>query len=101
MDTCFTCATSNNCIIQSQHGNRIGCSNWEPQLNVIFKTSNNHIDKKDKIINNLVNIIQKLEREGLDISADDIKTVWEAKTILGYSNPVIVEEGTGILLPRQ
>ena len=49
MDTCSTCAIYNNCIIQSQYGNRIGCSNWEPHLNLIFNPSNKHIDKKKKL----------------------------------------------------
>jgi len=101
MDTCSTCAIYNNCIIQSQYGNKIGCSNWEPHLNLIFNPSNKHTDKKDKIINNLVHIIQRIEREQIDnVTVDDIKTVWEAKTLLGYSHPVSIEEGTGMMLPK-
>jgi hypothetical protein len=49
MDSCSTCAIYNNCIIQSQYGNRIGCSNWEPHLNLIFNPSNDHIDKEKKL----------------------------------------------------
>jgi hypothetical protein len=50
MDTCSMCAISNNCIIQSQYGNRTRCSNWEPILNVIFEPSNKFINKEDNIV---------------------------------------------------
>jgi hypothetical protein len=80
MDTCFTCATSNNCIIQSQHGNRIGCSNWEPQLSeeyLIFKISGRYIlpcELKNGIGENNYKSLMKLIR-------NDIKLLKEYKII--------------------
>ncbi len=53
------------------------------------------------VIQNLVAIIQRLEREGVDLVVDDIKTVWKAKTILGYSHPDSIEEGTGTLVKKE
>lgn len=46
-------------------------------------------------IKNLVKIIQRLENEGSDLLIDDIKVVRQAKTLLGYANPISLEEGTG------
>lgn len=43
----------------------------------------------------LARIIQRLEREKVDLTVDDIKAVWKLKMLIGYSNPVSVEEGTG------
>ena len=51
-----------------------------------------------ELIKELVGIIQGWERKGLDISVDEIKTVWKAKTYLGYSHPINVENGTGKLI---
>ncbi len=56
------------------------------------------MDKAIQIITDLVHILQKIEREGYDLYPDEIKTVWQAKTFLGYSTPVSIEEGTGCLV---
>lgn len=55
-------------------------------------------NKSINLIADLVIIIQRLEREGVDLTVDDIITVWKAKTQLGYSNPISTEEGTGSLV---
>ena len=49
----------------------------------------------------LTRIIQRLEREGVDLAVDDIKMVWKAKYQLGYSCPVSVEEGTGGMVSKR
>lgn len=57
----------------------------------------------EKIVNlltDLVLIFQRLEREGVDLCVDDIKSIWKAKTFLGYSNPVSLDEGTGGLVRK-
>lgn len=54
-----------------------------------------------KIITNLVYVLQKIEREGYDLYSDEIKIVWQAKTFLGYSTPVSIEEGTGCLVREE
>lgn len=54
--------------------------------------------KEDVLIVELTKIIQRLEREGVDLAVDDIKTVWKAKIYLGYSTPVSTEEGTGTMV---
>lgn len=33
-------------------------------------------------------------------SENDIKTVWNAKALLGFSHPVSIEEGTGSMLNK-
>jgi hypothetical protein len=54
--------------------------------------------KTINLITDLTYIIQRLEREGVDLTVDDIKTVWKAKSFLGYSTPISTEEGTGSLV---
>lgn len=56
------------------------------------------MDKAIKIVTDLVYILQKIEREGYDLYPDEIRIIWDAKTFLGYSNPVSIEEGTGCLV---
>jgi hypothetical protein len=53
------------------------------------------------LIYDLTRIIQRIEKEGYDITCDDVQTVWRAKTKLGYSNPISIEQGTGTLLPKR
>ena len=48
----------------------------------------------------LARIIQRLEKEKVDLTVGDIKTVWELKTLLGYSFPESIEEGTGRLISK-
>ncbi len=95
MDSCFTCGNV-NCVDFVLQGNIIGCVNWISQTNL--SNPNHIINRKDKIINNLVYTIQRLEREKVDLTVDDIETVWNAKTLLGFSHPVSIEEGTGSML---
>lgn len=52
----------------------------------------------DKLITDLTRIIQRLEREGADLTVSDILSVWKAKSYLGYSTPESVEEGTGVMI---
>jgi hypothetical protein len=51
--------------------------------------------KGNELIAKLTHIIQRLEREGVDLTVNDIKTVWRAKKYLGYSTPETLEDGTG------
>jgi hypothetical protein len=60
----------------------------------------NLIEDNLNLIHDLTRIIQRIEKEGYDITSDDIQTVWKAKTKLGYSNPVSIEQGTGSMLPQ-
>lgn len=53
-----------------------------------------------KLITELTRIIQRIEKEGYDIAESDIRTVWKAKTKLGYTHPISIEEGTGSILPQ-
>lgn len=46
----------------------------------------------------LVRIIQRLEREGADLSIKEIKLILDIKTKLGYSIPISSEDGTGSLI---
>lgn len=48
----------------------------------------------------LTRIIQRLEIEKIDLTVDDIKTVWKSKIALGYSTPVSVDEGTGSMIGK-
>jgi len=98
MDSCFTCDDYNKCPFQAEYGNQIGCREWKPEENLDNKSIYNYTNKKDKLINNLVYIIQRLEREKADLTVNDILTVWSAKTLLGYSHPVSIEEGTGCMV---
>lgn len=45
-------------------------------------------------------IIQRLERENVDLTVDDIKTIWKLKIALGISTPISVEEGTGSMIMK-
>jgi len=54
--------------------------------------------KVSKVIVDLVRVIQRLEKEDVDLTVGDIQTVWRAKTILGYKTPDSVEEGTGRII---
>jgi len=49
----------------------------------------------------LVLIVQRLEREGIELDIDDIQAIRKAKTYLGYSNPVSLEMGTGSLVNKR
>lgn len=53
-----------------------------------------------KLITELTRIIQRIEKEGYNIAESDIRTVWQAKTKLGYTHPISIEEGTGSILPQ-
>lgn len=55
-------------------------------------------DEYENMAIDLARIIQRLEREQVDLTVDDIKAVWKLKTALGESIPVSVEEGTGSLI---
>jgi hypothetical protein len=50
---------------------------------------------EQELILKLTRIIQRLEHEGVDLTVEDIKTVWRAKIYLGYCTPESTEEGTG------
>lgn len=49
----------------------------------------------------LARIIQRLENEKIDLSVDDIKAVWNLKTMLGEVAPTSIEEGTGSLIIKE
>ena len=51
-----------------------------------------------EIIEDLVFVIQRLERKGADLTAYDINIARKAKQYLGYSVPESIEEGTGALI---
>jgi len=58
-------------------------------------------DKENfKLINDLARIIQRIEKEGYDITCNDIQVVWKAKTKLGYTHPISLMDGTGSMLPE-
>jgi hypothetical protein len=46
----------------------------------------------------LARIIQRLEREGADLTVDDIMLVRKLKTTIGYSVPTSIEDGTGCMI---
>jgi len=50
------------------------------------------------LITSFIKIIQRLEREGIDLTVDDMRLVKRAKTYLGYSVPETIEGGTGMLI---
>jgi hypothetical protein len=50
---------------------------------------------EQELISKLTRIIQRLEHEGVDLTVEDIKTVWRAKIYLGYYTPESIEQGTG------
>ena len=53
---------------------------------------------ENELIAKLTRIIQRLEREGIDLTVEDINTVREAKIYLGYCTPESMEEGTGTMV---
>lgn len=55
-------------------------------------------EKVANLLTDLVLIIQRFEREGADLCVDDIQAIWKAKTFVGYSHPISLEEGTGGLV---
>lgn len=57
-------------------------------------------NRYEKLAIELGRIVQRLEREGVDLTVDDIKTVWKLKTLLGERTPISVEEGTGSLIRK-
>ena len=46
----------------------------------------------------LANSIIRLEREKVDLTVDDIKSVRELKNLLGYKIPISIEEGLGTMI---
>jgi hypothetical protein len=46
----------------------------------------------------LANSIIRLERENVDLTVGDIKSVRELKNLLGYKVPVSIEEGLGMMI---
>jgi hypothetical protein len=59
---------------------------------------NHDIGLERHLISKLTRIIQRFEHESTDLTTDDITSVWRAKTYLGYSTPVSIEEGTGAMV---
>lgn len=60
---------------------------------------NDHANELERhLISKLTHIIQRFESEGIDLCADDINTIWRAKTYLGHSIPISIEQGTGSIV---
>lgn len=55
----------------------------------------------EEIAINLARSIQRLERENVDITVEDIENVWKLKTYLGIAHPTSIEEGTGAMISKK
>ena len=69
---------------------------------VVSKIADSSIseEKSCDMVIELTRIIQRLEREGADLTVDDIVAVRKAKIFLGYSCPMSIEEGTGAMVSK-
>jgi hypothetical protein len=63
-----------------------------------FPVEDNASVIENELIARLTHIIQRLEREGVNLTVDDIKMVWRAKIHLGYCTPERLEDGTGAMV---
>lgn len=71
------------------------------ELQACIENVKNTSSKQTMLILRLVRTVQRLEREGADLTIEDVKLVKNAKTFLGYSVPDSLEEGTGSMVLKE
>lgn len=81
------------------------CCIWNPEDSAPLKErpfyKESLLNKYMDLAAKLASTIQRLEREGVDLTQSDILNVRKLKTLLGHANPVSLEKGTGTLIKKE